>query len=118
MEESKYHDFRDLEVWKRCRDIRKQIWALLRDFPEEEKYRLSDQMIRASRSSTACTCPVKQLEVKMHYTYLLQSMKDKDFYSGYTENLKLRFEKHNEGIVESTKDRGPFYLIYYEACLD
>jgi hypothetical protein len=59
MEESKYHDFRDLEVWKRCRDIRKQIWALLRDFPEEEKYRLSDQMIRASRSSTACTCPVK-----------------------------------------------------------
>jgi four helix bundle protein len=54
MEESKYHDFRDLEVWKRCRDIRKQIWALLRDFPEEEKYRLSDQMIRASRSSTAC----------------------------------------------------------------
>ena len=54
MEESKYHDFRDLEVWKRCRDIRKQIWTLLRDFPEEEKYRLSDQMIRASRSSTAC----------------------------------------------------------------
>jgi four helix bundle protein len=54
MEESKYYDFRDLEVWKRCRDIRKQIWALLRDFPEEEKYRLSDQMIRASRSSTAC----------------------------------------------------------------
>jgi len=54
MEESKYHDFRDLEVWKRCRDIRKKIWALLRDFPEEEKYRLSDQMIRASRSSTAC----------------------------------------------------------------
>jgi len=54
MEESKYHDFRDLEVWKRFRDIRKQIWALLRDFPEEEKYRLSDQMIRASRSSTAC----------------------------------------------------------------
>ena len=54
MEESKYHDFRDLEVWKRCRDIRKQIWALLRDFPEEEKYKLSDQMIRASRSSTAC----------------------------------------------------------------
>jgi four helix bundle protein len=25
-----------------------------KNFPEEEKYRLSDQMIRASRSSTAC----------------------------------------------------------------
>jgi four helix bundle protein len=52
MEESKYDDFRDLEVWKRCRDIRKKIWALCKDFPGEEKYRLSDQMIRASRSST------------------------------------------------------------------
>ena len=54
MKESKYDDFRDLEVWKRCRDIRKKVWDLCKDFPIEEKYRLSDQMIRASRSSTAC----------------------------------------------------------------
>ena len=53
MEKHKYDDFRDLEVWKRCRDIRKKIWDLSKDFPSEEKYRLSDQMIRASRSSTA-----------------------------------------------------------------
>jgi four helix bundle protein len=50
----KYDDFRDLEVWKRCRDIRRKIWALVKTFKPEEKYRLSDQMIRASRSSTAC----------------------------------------------------------------
>jgi len=54
MEESKYDDFRDLEVWKKCRNIRRKIWDLCKDFPAEEKYRLSDQMIRASRSSTAC----------------------------------------------------------------
>ncbi len=54
MEVEKYNDFRDLEVWKRCRDIRKKIWNLCQGLPEEEKYRLSDQMIRASRSSTAC----------------------------------------------------------------
>jgi four helix bundle protein len=46
-------DFRDLDVWKKCREIRIMIWKLSRKFPEEEKYRLSDQMIRASRSSTA-----------------------------------------------------------------
>jgi len=45
-------------------------------------------------------------------------MKDGDFYTGSTENLKLRFEQHNNGFVESTKDRRPFKLIYYEACLD
>ena len=53
MEESKYDDFRDLDVWKRCRAIRRKIWDLCKDLPGEEKYRLSDQMIRASRSSTA-----------------------------------------------------------------
>lgn len=49
----KYNDFRDLEVWKNCREIRKKIWNLCKTFPNDEKYRLSDQMIRASRSSTA-----------------------------------------------------------------
>ncbi len=54
MEYAKYDDFRDLEVWKRCRDIREKIWNLCKEFPGGEKYRLSDQLIRASRSSTAC----------------------------------------------------------------
>ena len=45
-------------------------------------------------------------------------MKDEDFYTGFTKNLKLRFEQHNKKLVESTKDRAPFELIYYEACLD
>jgi len=43
---------------------------------------------------------------------------DNDYYTGYTQDLKLRFEKHNKGLVESTKDRIPFKLIYYEACID
>ena len=54
MEKSKFDDFRDSEVWQRCKDIREKIWDLCKTFPAEEKYRLSDQMIRASRSSTAC----------------------------------------------------------------
>lgn len=54
MVEEKYNDFRDLEVWQKCKAIRKKIWYLCKNFPGEEKYRLSDQMIRASRSSTAC----------------------------------------------------------------
>jgi len=53
----------------------------------------------------------------VYYTYLLQSKKDKEFYTGFTKNLKLRFEQHNKGLVESTKYRKPFELIYYEACL-
>jgi putative endonuclease len=41
-----------------------------------------------------------------------------NFYVGLTKDLKLRFEQHNKGLVESTKDRSPFNLIYYEACIN
>ena len=54
MGKEKYNDFRDLEVWQRCKNIRVQAQNLCKSFPAEEKYRLSDQIIRASRSSTAC----------------------------------------------------------------
>lgn len=52
----------------------------------------------------------------MYYTYVLQSEKDRNFYTGFTQDLKLRFDQHNKGRVESTKDRRPLELIYYEAC--
>ncbi len=54
----------------------------------------------------------------MYYTYVLQSKKDGKFYTGFTKDLKLRFEKHQKGQVDSTRDRRPLDLIYYEACID
>ena len=54
----------------------------------------------------------------MHYTYLLQSKKDKRFYTGCTNDLRKRFKEHNGNLVFSTKGRGPFKLIYYEVCLN
>ena len=45
--------FEDLEVWQLARELRKEISSLVKTFPPEEKYRLIDQMIRASRSVTA-----------------------------------------------------------------
>ncbi len=53
----------------------------------------------------------------MYYTYVLQSEKDDKLYVGFTKDLKLRFEQHTKGVVDSTKNRRPLKLIYYEACL-
>ena len=53
-----------------------------------------------------------------YYIYILLSLRDKKFYTGYTKNLKLRFEQHCKGLVKSTKDRRPLELMYYEACLN
>jgi len=54
----------------------------------------------------------------MYYVYLIQSRKDKQFYTGFTGDLQNRLREHNAGKVPSTKERGPFELIYYEACLN
>jgi len=52
----------------------------------------------------------------MYYIYVLKSLKDNRLYVGHTNNLVKRFKDHNNGFVESTKNKKPLKLIYYEAC--
>ena len=47
------NNFEELEVWKECRNLRIQVSIVVKTFPVEEKYRIIDQLIRASRSITA-----------------------------------------------------------------
>lgn len=51
----------------------------------------------------------------MFYVYILRSLKDRNLYTGSTNDLKRRLAEHNGGKVFSTKERVPFELIYYEA---
>jgi putative endonuclease len=53
-----------------------------------------------------------------YYVYVLLSEKDKKLYTGYSNNLKRRIELHNNGKVDSTKNRRPLKLIYFEGCLN
>ena len=50
-----------------------------------------------------------------YYIYILQSLKNKSFYIGYTNNLKKRFREHNNGKNLATKSFRPYKLIHYEA---
>lgn len=52
-----------------------------------------------------------------YYTYILKSKKDGKFYTGSTKDLRKRLLQHNKGLCTYTKGRGPFEVIYYEACL-
>jgi four helix bundle protein len=42
--------FRDLEVYKLAREVSKEIYILSKVFPSEERYSLTDQIRRSSRS--------------------------------------------------------------------
>lgn len=52
------------------------------------------------------------------YVYVLRSLKDQQFYVGFTKNLPQRVRAHNDGLVASTKRRIPFELVYWEGCLN
>ena len=42
--------FTELETWKQARKIRMIVTSLTKSFPTEEKFRLTDQLVRCSRS--------------------------------------------------------------------
>ncbi len=46
-------DFKDLEVWRAARELRKEIYRLARGLPDFEKFGLASQLRRASTSVTA-----------------------------------------------------------------
>lgn len=59
--------------------------------------------------------PVK---ASMQYVYVLRSQSTGKFYTGCTNDLRKRFDEHASNKVTSTKNRGPFSLVYYEGSLN
>ncbi|WP_395068361.1 GIY-YIG nuclease family protein [Gracilimonas sp.] len=55
--------------------------------------------------------------MRYFYVYVLKSLKDHKWYTGYTNDLKKRLREHNNGKTSSTRYRRPFKLIYFEGCL-
>lgn len=49
----------------------------------------------------------------MYYVYVIRG--PKQFYTGSTNDLRRRLSEHNANKVFSTKNRGPWKIIYYEA---
>jgi four helix bundle protein len=53
MEEMVHQNFTELEVWKKGRVLKNEVKALTEIFPIEEKFRMTDQIIRSSRGINA-----------------------------------------------------------------
>ena len=54
----------------------------------------------------------------MFYVYILQSLKNKSLYIGYTADLKKRFNEHNNGESLATKPFRPYRIIFYEVFIN
>jgi ornithine carbamoyltransferase len=57
MEQIRSH--KDLRVYQKSFDLAMSMFKISKCFPAEEKYSLTDQIRRSSRSVSANTCPVK-----------------------------------------------------------
>ena len=54
-------------------------------------------------------------DVRMSYVYMLRSLQNGQLYLGWTTDLRRRLCQHNDGGSRSTRGRGPYELLYYEA---
>ena len=95
-EERIIRSFEDLDCWKVAREVREFVRQIVGELPKEEKYRLGDQLTRASRSITA---NIAEGYGRFHY---LDSSK---FYSnarGSTyEVLDHLITASDEGLIDS-----------------
>jgi len=49
-----------------------------------------------------------------YFVYILESLKDGSYYTGSTQNLSSRLERHNQGRSKHTKKGMPWEIIYHE----
>ena len=54
----------------------------------------------------------------MFYVYVLRSETSGGWYTGCTNDLRKRFREHASGKANYTAKKGPYEVIYYEACID
>ena len=50
-----------------------------------------------------------------YFVYILQSKRTGHFYVGHCDHLLRRFHQHRTGQNKSTRDRGPWWMPYYES---
>ena len=46
----KYNDFRDMSVWQKSFNLLREVYKIIKLFPPEEKYALTDDLRRAANS--------------------------------------------------------------------
>jgi len=69
-------NFKDLIVYRKAHNLAMKIFELSQKFPKEEKYSLTDQMRRSSRSVSSCIAEswAKRLYIKAFVNKLTDSL--------------------------------------------
>lgn len=104
MPENSHFGFEELEFWKKVREFKKEIRKEARGFPSEEKFRLTDQIIRSSRSINAL---ISEGHVRFTYPdqihYCIQAR------GSLAETINHLIDAFDDGYITEVK------LFYFKA---
>ena len=75
--------FRDLTVYKKAFSLAMEIFELTKEFPREEKYSLTDQIRRSSRS--VCTVIAEAYRKRKYENYFVSKTSDADMENSETQ---------------------------------
>lgn len=95
--------FEELELWKKAREYKNEVSTEARKFPPEEKYRLTDQLIRSSRSINALIS-----EGHGRFTYADQLHFCVQARGSLAETVNHMIDAYDENYIDSEK------LNYYK----
>jgi four helix bundle protein len=75
--------FRDLTVYKKAFSLAMEIFEVTKEFPKEEKYSLTDQIRRSSRS--VCTAIAEAYRKRKYENYFVSKTSDADMENSETQ---------------------------------
>ena len=75
--------FRDLTVYKKAFELAMMIFEISKTFPKEEKYSLTDQIRRSSRS--VCSCIAEAYRKRRYEAHFVSKTSDADMENSETQ---------------------------------
>ena len=75
--------FKDLIVYKKAFGQAMEIFEMTKNFPKEEKYSLTDQIRRSSRS--VCACLAEAYRKRMYPAHFISKITDSDMENSETQ---------------------------------
>lgn len=94
MKNEKLFGFEELEIWKKSGIFKQQVAELVKGFPADEKYRLSDQLLRSSRSTNSLIA-----EGHVRYTYADQIHFCIQARGSLAESFNHLVDAHDNGYI-------------------
>jgi len=96
--ENNLKTFEDLECWKSARELKLFVKEISKKFPSDEKYKLTDQIIRASRSVGANIA-----EGYGRYTFQENAKFCRDARGSLTETLNHMIDALDENYINQNE---------------